>query len=158
MSIDGTAPDLAGSSQPYSANALRLRPLSASSQPAFPLGHPYFEIVYAPLLGPTATLLARNLLRHLTIARGPVTVLATDIALELGLRASSDVSLGRRSHLRHALDRLAHDRIIRWLGDADIGVHVAVPPLGPHALKKLPGSARRVHEHFVAALADDHAS
>ena len=71
------------------SEVLRLRALPAASQPAFPLEHDYFEIVYTPLVGPTAVLLARAMARHLDAAGGPTTVCPIELAQEIGLRASS---------------------------------------------------------------------
>ena len=51
--------DDAPQNEPQPADGLRLRLLPAASEPAFPLEHDYFEIVYTPLVGPTAVLLTR---------------------------------------------------------------------------------------------------
>lgn len=136
--------------EPEPIEGLRLRLLPALTDPAFPLEHDYFEIVYAPLTGPTAILLARALARHLDAAGGSTTVCPIELALEVGIRASSTNPLGRKSHLVHAIDRLAHDRIVARLGDRVLGVRVAVPPLGRKALQKLPASALRAHHGFAA--------
>lgn len=133
---------------------LRLRPLRARGEPAFPLAHPYFEIVYAPLLGPTAVLLARAMARHLEAAGGPITVCPVELALEIGIRASSTDPLGRKSHLVHAIDRLAHDHIVNPLGGRVLGVRVAVPTLSARALAKLPSAAREAHAHYVLVVRD----
>ena len=53
---------------------LHLQPLPPCSDPAFPVLHEYFEVIYGPLIGPASVLLARNLARHVTMAGGPVTV------------------------------------------------------------------------------------
>lgn len=134
------------------SGALRLTPLPALRMPAFPLRHLYVEVVYAPLLGPAAVLVAKNLGRHLDAERGPVTVSIVDIAFEVGLRASHDEPLGQRSRLRHAIDRLVHDHIVQWLGPADLGVHTSVPIASERALAKLPQAAREAHYRFVADL------
>lgn len=139
--------------RPQSEQGLRLRPLIARGEPSFPLAHAYFEIVYAPLLGPTAVLLARAMVRHLEAAGGPTTVHPVELALEIGIRASSVDPLGKRSHLVHALDRLAHDRIVTRLSDRVLGVRLAVPPLSARALEKLPALARGAHDDFVALAA-----
>jgi hypothetical protein len=136
--------------QPKPVQGLRLRPLRARGEPAFPLAHPYFEIVYAPLLGPTAVLLARAMARHLAAARGPTTVCPVELALEIGIRASSTDPLGRKSHLVHAIDRLAHDHVISRLGDRVLGVRVAVSPLSARALDKLPAPVLAAHHDLVA--------
>lgn len=135
--------------EPQPAEGLRLRTLPAASEPAFPLQHDYFEIVYTPLVGPTAVLLARAMARHLDAAGGPTTVCPVELALEVGIRASSTDPLGKKSHLVHAIDRLAHDHVISRLGDRILGVRVAVSPVSQRALAKVPDSVREAHEALV---------
>lgn len=135
--------------KPEPIAGLRLRALPAASEPAFPLEHAYFEIVYAPLLGPTAVLLARAMARRLDATGGPTTVCPVELAMEVGIRASSTDPLGRKSHLVHAIDRLAHDRIVSRLDVRVLGVRVAVPVLSTRALEKLPASARQAHHDFI---------
>ncbi len=154
MEIGGNGSGPSGH-HPKPEQGLRLRPLRACSEPAFPIGHAYFEIVYAPLVGPTAVLLARAMARHLEVAGGPTTVCPIELALEVGIRASSCDPLGRKSHLVRAIDRLAHDHVVSRLDDRVLGVHVAVPPLSARALEKLPAPARGAHEAFVALAAGD---
>lgn len=140
--------------QPEPVEGLRLRTLPALSDPAFPLDHDYFEIVYTPLIGPTAVLLARTMLRHLDAAGGPITVHPVELALEVGIRASHTDPLGKKSHLVHAIDRLAHDHIVSRLGDRVLGIRTAVPPLSERALAKLPAPARDAHLTFVTIAAE----
>lgn len=127
---------------------LRLVALPAVSERAFPLEHDYFEIVYTPLVGPTAVLLARAMLRHLKASGSPTLVSAVELALQVGIRASNTDPLGRRSHLVRAIDRLAHDHIAVHLRDRDLGIRVAAPPLSRRALGKVPALARDVHNHY----------
>lgn len=141
--------------RPEPIAGLRLRALPAASEPAFPLEHAYFEIVYAPLLGPTAVLLARAMARHLDTAGGPTTVCPIELALEVGIRASSTDPLGRKSHLVHAIDRLAHDRIVSRLGDRILGVRLAIPPLSERAAVKLPAPARAAHLRYARSKQRD---
>lgn len=136
--------------EPEPIEGLRLRALPAAGEGAFPLEHVYFEIVYAPLIGPTAVLLARAMARHLQAAGGPTTVCPVELSLEVGIRASSTDPLGKKSHLVHAIDRLAHDRIVSRLGDRVLGVRVAISPLSSRALGKLPTIAQQAHEEFVS--------
>ncbi len=89
--------------------------------------HPYLEVVYGPILGPTAVLVARNLGRRLAAATGPITVSVVAIALELGLRPSHDEPLGKHSHVHHAIDRLEHTRLVRWLAHHHLVVQTEVP-------------------------------
>lgn len=135
--------------EPQPAEGLRLRTLPAASEPAFPLEHDYFEIVYTPLVGPTAVLLARAMARHLDAAGGPTTVCPVELALEVGIRASSTDPLGMKSHLVHAIDRLAHNHVISRLGDRSLGVRQAIPPVSQPTLAKLPLPAREAHERYV---------
>lgn len=130
---------------------LRLRALPVASESAFALDHAYFEIVYAPLIGPTAVLLARALARHLEVAGGRITVCPIELAMEIGIRAGSGDPLGRKSHLVHAIDRLAHDHVVARLGDRTLGVRVAIPPLSQRTLEKLPETSRRAHHRLLAA-------
>ena len=67
----------------------------------------------------------------------------------VGIRASSTDPLGKKSHLVHAIDRLAHDRIVSKLGDRVLGVRVAIPPLSARALGKLPAAARQAHARLA---------
>jgi hypothetical protein len=71
--------------------------------------------------------------------------------LEVGIRASSTDPLGKKSHLVHAIDRLAHNHVVARLGDRVLGVRVAIPPLSSRALKKVPEAARSAHHRLLAA-------
>lgn len=135
--------------EPDPVGGLRLRPLPAPSDPAFPLGHDYFEIVYTPLVGPTAVLLARAMARHIDAAGGPTTVCPAELALEVGIRASSTDPLGKKSHLVHAIDRLVHTHVISRLGDRVLGVREAIPPVSDRTAEKLPGIVRDLHRDLV---------
>ena len=141
--------------EPDPVEGLRLRPLPAVSDPAFPLDHDYFEIAYTPLVGPTAVLLARAMGRHLDAAGGPTTVCPIELALEVGIRASGSDPLGRRSHLVHALDRLVHDHVVSRSGDRVLGVRMAIPPLSDRAVAKLPAPARAAHHQLLGTLAGE---
>lgn len=150
MSAEPTSDgDDAPENEPQPADGLRLRTLPAASEPAFPLEHDYFEIVYTPLVGPTAVLLARAMARHLDAAGGPATVCPVELALEVGIRASSTDPLGKKSHLVHAIDRLVHNHVVSCLGDRVLGVRQAIPPVSRGTLKKLPVPARDAHFTFV---------
>lgn len=143
---------------PQPSIGLRLRPLPVPSEPTFSLDHQYFEIVYAPLLGPTAVLVARAMSRHLGCACGPVTVCPLELSLEVGIRASDADPLGKKSHLVRALDRLVHDRIVVRLDDRVLGVRQRVPPLGRARLNRLPMAVRQWHQETLAALGEPDSS
>ena len=108
-----SAPPSGNGADGASPDALRLTPLRCTSAPSFALTHPYLELVYGPILGPTAVLVARNLGRRLAATSGPITVSVVAIAVELGLRASHDEPLGKQSPVRHAIDRLEHTHLVQ---------------------------------------------
>lgn len=115
--------------EPEPVEGLRLRALPTAGEPAFPLEHACSEIVYAPLVGRTAVLLARAMARHHQGAGGSTTVSPVELAMEVGIRASSSHPLGQKSHPVHAVDRVADDHVVPRLGDRVLGLRVAVAPL-----------------------------
>lgn len=135
---------------PTESSALRLTPVPPARFPSFALTHPYVELVYASRLGPSGVLVIRALGRAIAAHREPVEICAIALALELGLRSSNDENpLGTRSGLTKALDRLAHERLVRWLEPQHLAVPTAVPAVSDRVRDKLPPHARRAHDHFV---------
>jgi hypothetical protein len=74
--------------------------------------------------------------RHLDAAGGPTTVCPVELALEVGIRASSTDPHGKKSHLVHAIDRLAHNHVVACLGDRILGVRQAIPPGSERTLEE----------------------
>jgi len=124
--------------------------LPQCEDPAFPVLHDYFELVYGPLIGPTPTFLARTLARHLDEAGGPVTICPVELSHELGLRASHREPVGKNSHLAKAIERLAHHRLVQHVDPGTLDVVVSVPPITNSKVPKLPRSAQRAHSLFAA--------
>jgi hypothetical protein len=143
---DGASPDA------LRLTPLRLTPLRCTSAPSFALTHLYLELVYGPILGPTAVLVARNLGRRLAAASGPITVSVVAIAAELGLRASHDEPLGKQSPVRRAIDRLEHTHLVQWLAHDHLAVQTEAPVANDHTLARLPESAAEAHRDFLAML------
>jgi hypothetical protein len=112
----------------------------------------YLEVVYGPLIGPTAVLLARNLDRRLFNEPQPVVVSATSLALELGLRSSRTEPLGRRSHLRQAIERLIHVQIASWLAPNHLGLSAIVLPATAQALAKVPELVVASHHRYLPGI------
>lgn len=129
-----------------------MTPLRCTSAPSFALTHPYLELVYGPILGPAAVLVARNLGRRLAATSGPITVSVVAIALELGLRASHDEPLGKHSHLRHAIDRLEHTHFVQWLAHDHLAVQTEVPVANEHTLARVPDSATKARHRYLATV------
>ena len=133
--------------------ALRLTPVAPISHPSFALTHPYVELVYTSSLGTSAVAVARSFGRLLALHRAPISICPIALALELGMRSSNGGDLlGRRSTLRGAIDRLEHERLVRWIGDHQLAVHTAVPAVSDRVRDKLPPAARQAHDHFVNVI------
>jgi len=150
--IPSTAPAPAALAPLDGGHALWLTALPPASHPSFELTHPYVELVYAHTLGPTAVLVARYFGRMLAVHPSPAAVCPAALALELGLRASSEDPLGHRSSLRKALDRLAHQRVARWVEDHHLAVYSAIPAVSDRVRDKLPPAAREAHDNFVDVI------
>ena len=131
---------------------LQLSLIPMRTQPSFPLTHTYFEVVYAPILGPSAVLVARHLARKLATADDGVAVCPATLARELGLRAGGDDPLGRRSRLRRAIDRLEHHHLARWFDDQHLGLVSAAPALSTRTRDTLPPAARRAHDRILEVI------
>lgn len=131
------------------ANLIRLAPLSPTAGSSFPVDHPYFEVVYMPLMGPSAISLMRRLDWLLRSAGGPVTVDTVTLASELGLRAGHTEPIGARSPFGRSLNRLAHAHLVRWLGPQDLGVMPEIPILSSRRVASLPTRAQDAHRTFL---------
>lgn len=145
-------PPSGSSVEDASVDALWLTPLPCASAPSFALTHPYLELVYGPILGPTAVLVARNLGRRLEGTSGSISVSVVAIALELGLRASHDEPLGKQSPVRRAIDRLEHSHLVQWLAHDHLAVQTEAPVANEHTLARLPESAAEAHQYFLATF------
>lgn len=153
--MDTTSPQATGTrilAPTDERTALHLTPLQPTAVRSFGLSHPYVEIVYMPLVGPTSVLLLRYLGRLLGASRDPVAVCAASLAKELGLRARSDDPLGKLSSLRKAIDRLEHPRLVRWLDDNHLGIMTEAPAISDRTRAKLPPAARSAHDQFVRVV------
>lgn len=131
---------------------LRLSSIPMRTQPSFPLTHSYFEVVYAPILGPSAVLVARHLARVLEAGDEPATVCPATLSLELGLRSNNEDPLGRRSRLRRAIDRLDHHHVARWFDDQHLGLVSAAPAVSTRTRGTLPPAARHAHDRFLDVI------
>jgi hypothetical protein len=105
-----------------------------------------------PLVGPTAVLLLRNLARRVASGRAPIRVDLPELAAELGIATGVREVVGRRSRLRHAIERLARAHLVVWIEESHLGVQALVPPVSAKALSQVPGSVRTAHEALTAEL------
>ena len=128
---------------------LHVRALSCKESPAFPLTHDYFEIVWAPALGPTPVLLARAVARRLDGSGGAVVLSLPCLARAIGVRSASLEPMGAKSPLGRALRRLLHHGILVAMAEDSVGLRLAVPAVSQRVLGTLPHEARVAHERFV---------
>ena len=128
---------------------LHVRALSCKESPAFPLTHDYFEIVWAPALGPTPVLLARAVARRLDGSGGAVDMSLPALARAIGVRSASLEPMGKRSPLGRAIRRLFHHGILVDLPENSLGLRVAVPAVSQRVLGTLPHEAQVAHKRMI---------
>lgn len=133
-------------------SGLRLRALPSCGEPEFPVEHPYFELVYGPVIGPSAFMVARNFARRLSAGEGLVTACPIEVARETGLRASHGEPVGRKSQLVKTIARLQRNHLVHPDVDGVLGVVVAVPPIPTRWLEQLPTTAVAVHYRSLERL------
>ena len=107
----------------------------------------YTETFWLPLLGPSATFLARKLAGGLELDPGGFSLPADDAARSLGLGAKE----GRRSPLNRTLARLAQFRLVYLDGDDVVLARRRFPGLSRTQVLKLTPALREAHEAYRAA-------
>jgi hypothetical protein len=101
----------------------------------WPILHPYVEIVYGSILGPTAVQMAR-MLDRMHRPEGQTLVDVSEIAAVLGVKPSV---------ARHGLDRLERFGVLRIVGTSII-LRSHLTPVRAKAVEHLPMMARTYHE------------
>ncbi len=114
---------------------------------AFPVDHPYVELLYTPSIGPLSMFLLRRLA---DIAERQGAVPTLELAVAAGVRAKADGRLGANSSLGNALDRPVRFRLATWTAPDEIAVVERVKPLPDRALQRLPDWLQEVHFQLVA--------
>lgn len=104
--------------------------------------HPYVEICYLPVLGPTSTLIYRRLGTLITEHEDGLTIDTADLASSMGIREE----LTRNAPLARSLGRLSMFGAAEWRGDA-YAVRRALGPV-PERFG-LTGSSARAHRRLV---------
>ena len=110
----------------------------------------YAELFWLPLLGPSATFLARHLAAGLDRSPAGFSLPADDAARALGLGPPD----GRRSPFNRTLARLAQFRIVHLDADDEVLARRRLPGLTRTQVAKLPPPLRLQHdEHRKAEFA-----
>jgi len=107
----------------------------------------YAETFWLPLLGPSATLLARRFAQGFELDPDGFSLPADDAARSLGLGAKG----GRRSPFNRTLGRLAQFRLVHLDAEDVVLARRRFPGLSRTQVSKLPASLREAHETYRAA-------
>ena len=107
----------------------------------------YTETFWLPLLGPSATFLARKLASGLELDPAGFTLPADDAARSLGLGAKE----GRRSPFNRTLGRLAQFRLVHLDAEDVVLARRRFPGLSRTQVTKLTPALREAHEAYRAA-------
>lgn len=113
----------------------------------FAIHHPYIELMYLPILGPSSTLAYRRLGSLILNSAEDVEVELVELAVELGLGSSQ-----RSATLQRALRRLVMFGLAHWHHNAaTLAIRIAAPPLPQRHLARLTDRLQHAHHALVAA-------
>ncbi len=117
----------------------------------------YVELVWAHRLGPTATLAARHIGRHLEHNPNGGTINLDTLAKSIGLSrpdAPTAPDVARHSTIVHAIQRLTYFGVLEWNPDqATITTSGKTRGMSGPELRKAPPSLQQLHYAFLAASA-----
>lgn len=112
----------------------------------FPLDHRYVEQCWAPVIGPSSTLLLRRL-PWLWRAGTTVNVEVGDLGRSLGLGAGTS----RNSIIGRTLERVVAYRFAEWSAAGVLDVFTEARPLSARQLENVPTWTRVLHEQLLDA-------
>ncbi len=116
--------------------------------PDFPGDSLYVEEVYAGVIGPTALVAYRRLLRVLAESKQPVLVEVAEFAATLGVKR--DIVL--RSLERLVRFRFAHLDTVGAAQPSQLVIHTRIPIVSPYHFEHLSASARADHYRIAREL------
>jgi hypothetical protein len=117
----------------------------------FPLDHRYVEQCWAPLIGPSSTLL----LRRLPWLWREGTSVSVDV-WELGRSLGLGSAIGRNNKISLTLQRLAHFGFAEPCAPGELDVYTEAPPLSERQLNRVPMWTRGLHEQLLHAHLGEH--
>ena len=112
----------------------------------FSLDHRYVEQCWAPLIGPSSTLLLRRL-PWLWREGTSVSVDVGDLGRSLGLGSA----VGRNTKISRTLQRVVHFGFGEPCAPGELDVYTEVPPLSERQLARVPMWTRVLHEQLLSA-------
>lgn len=115
----------------------------------YPIEHPYVEMFWLPILGPTATWLARRLASGLVGEPSGYSCDMADLARALGVSYTQ----GRHNPFARALQRCAMFGVAQQLAIEPVrtvAVRTSLPRLPHRHLDRLPDALRLAHEDWLA--------
>jgi hypothetical protein len=115
----------------------------------FGLDHPYLELCWAPVLGPSSVLLLRRI-PSLWQESAPVEVDLTELGAQLGLGGGA----GRHSPMARTVERIVRFRFATWSQPSALEVFTEVPPLPQRHLDRVPRWCAQRHEQLLSAHLD----
>ena len=116
----------------------------------FPADHPYVEMFWLPVLGPTATWLLRRLASGLAAAPQGYEIDTGDLARALGVSHAG----GRTSPFGRAVHRCTMFGVAQHVSLAPLpvlAVRRVVPQVSRRHLERLPYSLTSVHHDWISA-------
>lgn len=114
----------------------------------FPPHHPYIELLWLPVVGPSASWLYRRL-GHIAAHRTDgTTVELGELAASVGIGPAT----GPTSTVQRSLRRVVRFGLASWHGR--LAVRTTLPPVSQHQLARLPGDLQAAHRALVAARAN----
>ncbi|HYZ98798.1 MAG TPA: hypothetical protein VE575_08620 [Acidimicrobiales bacterium] len=110
----------------------------------FPVLEPYVELVWLPVIGPSATWMLRRLDAWLPPAPGRVMIDVAELGQVLGLGGS----VAANATVQRTMGRLVRFGLAEW--SDQLRVRTVVPPLSSRRLARLPARVREAHEALIA--------
>lgn len=121
--------------------------------PVFPVQHRYVEMLWLPVIGPSATWMLRRLGAWAAACPDGAPVLLPELSEALGLGGSS----GASSSVQRTLRRLVRFGLARWSGSV-LEVATEVPLVPDRQLRRMSLVLVRAHDRMVAAIANERAA
>ena len=112
----------------------------------FPPSHPYVEYCWAPILGPSATLMWRRLAGAVAAEPQGIEVDLRRLGADLGIPSAG----GRWRRAEAALERLCRYGLARWHGPDTLALRTSVPPLSSRRLLRATETSVAAHRRFTA--------